>query len=54
VPFLVPNTLLKLPARPDGGAPPRAGMPVIRLNLHEFVKVMFHNTENELQYMKLP
>ena len=45
----VPNTLLKLPARPDGGAPPRAGMPVIRLNLHEIVEVVFQNTENELR-----
>jgi len=36
-----------LPARPSsaGGAPPRAGTPVVRLNLHEFVEVVFQNTE---------
>jgi hypothetical protein len=36
-----------LPARPSSaaGAPPRAGTPVVRLNLHEFVEVMFQNTE---------
>ncbi|RLM86360.1 hypothetical protein C2845_PM04G00100 [Panicum miliaceum] len=42
VPFVVSIMLLKLPARPDGGA-------VVRLNLHEFVEVVFQNTENELQ-----
>uniref|UniRef100_A0A453BP28 Plastocyanin-like domain-containing protein n=1 Tax=Aegilops tauschii subsp. strangulata TaxID=200361 RepID=A0A453BP28_AEGTS len=35
-------------ARPDGGAP-RPGTPVVRLNLHEFVEVVFQNTENEMQ-----
>jgi len=36
-----------LPARPSsaGVAPPRAGTPVVRLNLHEFVEVVFQNTE---------
>ncbi|KAF8713908.1 hypothetical protein HU200_027889 [Digitaria exilis] len=40
-----------LPLRPTGGggAPLRAGTPVVRLNLHEFVEVVFQNTENELQ-----
>jgi iron transport multicopper oxidase len=38
-----------LPAPPAGVAPPRAGSPVVRLNLHEFVEVVFQNTENELQ-----
>jgi len=60
VSFVVPDTPLKLadnynianviewdslPARPAGGAPPRAGTPVVRLNLHEFVEVVFQNTE---------
>ncbi|RLM84348.1 hypothetical protein C2845_PM04G00070 [Panicum miliaceum] len=64
VSFVVPDTPLKLadnynianviewdslPARPGVGAPPRAGTPVVRLNLHEFVEVVFQNTENELQ-----
>nr|CAB3455531.1 unnamed protein product [Digitaria exilis] len=65
VTFVVPDTPLKLadnynianviewdslPLRPGGGgAPPRAGTPVVRLNLHEFVEVVFQNTENELQ-----
>ncbi|KAF8783642.1 hypothetical protein HU200_000439 [Digitaria exilis] len=65
VTFVVPDTPLKLadnynianviewdslPLRPSGGgAPPRAGTPVVRLNLHEFVEVVFQNTENELQ-----
>ncbi|TKW30167.1 hypothetical protein SEVIR_2G017100v4 [Setaria viridis] len=64
VSFVVPDTPLKLadnynianvmdwdgvPARPVGGAPPRAGTPVVRLNLHEFVEVVFQNTENEMQ-----
>lgn len=63
VSFVVPDTPLKLldnynianviewdsvPARPDGGAP-RPGTPVVRLNLHEFVEVVFQNTENEMQ-----
>ncbi|RLN30922.1 F-box/kelch-repeat protein [Panicum miliaceum] len=34
---------------PPGGVPPRTGTPVVRLNPHEFVEVMFQNTENELQ-----
>ena len=40
-----------LRARPQGadGALPRAGAPVVRLDLHEFVEVVFQNTENELQ-----
>ena len=56
VSFVVPDTPLKLadnynlanvmdwdgvPARPVAGAPPRAGKPVVRLNLHEFVEVVF-------------
>ncbi|VAH31095.1 unnamed protein product [Triticum turgidum subsp. durum] len=63
VSFVVPDTPLKLldnynianviewdsvPERPDGGAP-RPGTPVVRLNLHEFVEVVFQNTENEMQ-----
>uniref|UniRef100_A0A0E0LGF6 L-ascorbate oxidase n=1 Tax=Oryza punctata TaxID=4537 RepID=A0A0E0LGF6_ORYPU len=63
VSFVVPDTPLKLvdnynianvigwdsvPARPDGAAP-RSGTPVVRLNLHEFIEVVFQNTENELQ-----
>lgn len=63
VSFIVPDTPLKLldnynianviewdsvPERPDGGAP-RPGTPVVRLNLHEFVEVVFQNTENEMQ-----
>ena len=35
--------------RPADGSPPGAGTPVFRLNLHEFVEVVFQNTENELQ-----
>lgn len=42
-----------LPARPDaagaGAVAPRAGTPVLRLGLHEFVEVVFQNTESELQ-----
>ena len=65
VSFVVPDTPLKLadnynianviewdslPARPGAArAPPRAGTPVVRLNLHEFVEIVFQNTENELQ-----
>jgi hypothetical protein len=64
VSFVVPDTPLKLadnynlanvmdwdgvPARPVPGAPPRAGTPVVRLNLHEFVEVVFQNTEDEMQ-----
>lgn len=63
VSFVAPGTPLKLadsyniagvidwdgvPARPDGAAP-RAGAPVLRLNLHEFVEVVFQNTEDEMQ-----
>ncbi|XP_062190743.1 L-ascorbate oxidase homolog [Phragmites australis] len=63
VSFVTPDTPLKLAdnfnianviswdsiaASPDGGAP-RPGTPVVRLNLHEFVEVVFQNTENELQ-----
>uniref|UniRef100_A0A0E0F1G2 Uncharacterized protein n=1 Tax=Oryza meridionalis TaxID=40149 RepID=A0A0E0F1G2_9ORYZ len=63
VSFVVPDTPLKLvdnynitnvigwdsvPARPDGPAA-RLGTPVVRLNLHEFIEVVFQNTENELQ-----
>ncbi|TVU40535.1 hypothetical protein EJB05_14002 [Eragrostis curvula] len=63
VSFVNPDTPLKLadnfnianviawdsvPPRPDGGAP-RQGTPVVRLNLHEFVEIVFQNTENELQ-----
>ncbi|KAL5199160.1 hypothetical protein ABZP36_002672 [Zizania latifolia] len=63
VSFVVPDTPLKLvdnynianviewdnvPARPDGAAP-RSGTPVVRLNLHEFIEVVFQNTETELQ-----
>ncbi|CAD6227026.1 unnamed protein product [Miscanthus lutarioriparius] len=62
VSFVVPDTPLKLadnyniadvidwdtlPVRPD--AAPRAGTPVLRLGLHEFVEVVFQNTESELQ-----
>ncbi|KAM0849586.1 hypothetical protein ACQ4PT_053622 [Festuca glaucescens] len=61
--FVVPDTPLKLvdtynianvigwdsvPPRPDGGAP-QLGTPVVRLNLHEFVEVVFQNTESEMQ-----
>lgn len=65
VSFVVPDTPLKLadrydiagvidwdglPARLDGAAAvPRAGTPVLRLGLHEFVEVVFQNTEEELQ-----
>ncbi|WVZ61594.1 hypothetical protein U9M48_011446 [Paspalum notatum var. saurae] len=64
VSFVVPDTPLKLadnyniadviewdsvPLRPDGGAAPRAGTPVVRLDLHEFVEVVFQNTESEMQ-----
>jgi len=41
-----------LPSRPDAAgaeAAPRAGTPVLRLGLHEFVEVVFQNTESELQ-----
>ena len=40
-----------LPARSAAcrRSPPGAGTPVFRLNLHEFVEVVFQNTENELQ-----
>lgn len=31
------------------GAAPRSGTPVVRLSLHEFIEVVFQNTENELQ-----
>uniref|UniRef100_A0A0D9WUZ6 L-ascorbate oxidase n=1 Tax=Leersia perrieri TaxID=77586 RepID=A0A0D9WUZ6_9ORYZ len=63
VSFVVPDTPLKLvdnynianvigwdsvPARPDGAAP-RSGTPVVRLNLHEFVEVVFQSTESEIQ-----
>uniref|UniRef100_A0ACD5UQ67 Uncharacterized protein n=1 Tax=Avena sativa TaxID=4498 RepID=A0ACD5UQ67_AVESA len=63
VSFVVPDTPLKLvdtynianvigwdsvPPRPDGGAA-QLGTPVVRLNLHEFVEVVFQNTENEMQ-----
>jgi hypothetical protein len=61
--FVVPDTPLKLvdtynianvigwdsvPPKPDGGAP-QLGTPVVRLNLHEFVEVVFQNTESEMQ-----
>lgn len=61
--FVVPDTPLKLvdtynianvigwdsvPPTPDGGAP-QLGTPVVRLNLHEFVEVVFQNTEDEMQ-----
>ncbi|KAG8081325.1 hypothetical protein GUJ93_ZPchr0007g5448 [Zizania palustris] len=61
--FVVPDTPLKLvdnynianviewdnvPARPDGAAA-RSGTPVVRLDLHEFIEVVFQNTETELQ-----
>ncbi|GJN24309.1 hypothetical protein PR202_gb12044 [Eleusine coracana subsp. coracana] len=64
VSFVTPDTPLKLadnfnianviawdsvPVRPDGGGAARAGTPVVRLNLHEFVEIVFQNTENELQ-----
>lgn len=63
VSFVIPDTPLKLvdnyniadviewdnvPARPDGRAP-RQGTPVVRLNLHEFIEVVFQNTEDEVQ-----
>uniref|UniRef100_A0A0E0E700 Plastocyanin-like domain-containing protein n=1 Tax=Oryza meridionalis TaxID=40149 RepID=A0A0E0E700_9ORYZ len=53
VSFVVPDTPLKLvdnyniANRP--GAAPRSGTPVVRLSLHEFIEVVFQNTENELQ-----
>ena len=38
-----------LPARSAACRRVAAGTPVFRLNLHEFVEIVFQNTENELQ-----
>jgi hypothetical protein len=48
VSLVVPHTPLEL-ADNSNIANPSSGTPVVRLNLHEFVEVVFQNTESELQ-----
>ncbi|EEC81432.1 hypothetical protein OsI_24702 [Oryza sativa Indica Group] len=43
------RTLMLASSAPRPGAAPRSGTPVVRLSLHEFIEVVFQNTENELQ-----
>ncbi|KAJ3669854.1 hypothetical protein LUZ60_010178 [Juncus effusus] len=37
-----------LPLAPNGGATPGVGTPVVRLGLHEFVEIVFLNTESKV------